>query len=219
MMFGPATPNCSVTRQRWARAVFAAVGTAGTAFDDARRALQDFIDSGVRPQLRAAVDLIYPASVEVERARLFIEGLLGETQLIEQAAARIGRDTDRVQVAAHVEALRVLLEALFGKIADLLLPALAEANGVSLAGLAAQLPAIGSARPDQPARRRPRARARWVRPAPRRTKRCPNSTSGRFRTRSGMRRCSAPSTRSRSAVRCCWWRRTTHSAAAPTRRA
>lgn len=123
-------------------AVFAAVGTAGPGFDDAHRAVQAFIEQGVRPQLRAAVEIIYPASAGVERSRLLIEGLLGETQLIEQAAARISRDIDRVQIAAHVEALRVLLEALLGKIADLLMPALAEASGVSLADLAAQLPAI-----------------------------------------------------------------------------
>ncbi|MEB3034956.1 DUF2249 domain-containing protein [[Mycobacterium] nativiensis] len=124
-------------------AVFAAVGSAGPAFDDAHRAVQGFIDTGVRPQLRAAVELIYPAAVGVERSRLLVEGLLGETQLIEQAAARITRDTDRVQIAAHVEALRVLLEALFGKVADLLLPALAETSGVSLADLATRLPAVG----------------------------------------------------------------------------
>ncbi|MEB3020988.1 DUF2249 domain-containing protein [[Mycobacterium] crassicus] len=125
-------------------AVFAAVGTAGPAFDDAHRAVQGFIDEGVRPQLRAALELIYPAAVSVERSRLLVEGLLGETQLIEQAAARIARDTDRVQIAAHVEALRVLLEALFGKVADLLLPALAETSGVALADLTAQLPGIGT---------------------------------------------------------------------------
>ncbi len=121
-------------------AVFAAVGTAGPAFDDAHRAVQEFIDQVVRPQLRAAVEVIYPASSAVERARLLVEGLLGETQLAEQAAARIARDTDRVQIAAHVEALRVVLEALLGKVADLLLPALAETSGVSLADLAARLP-------------------------------------------------------------------------------
>lgn len=133
-------------------AVFAAVGTAGPAFDDAHRAVLGFIDSGVRPQLRAAVELIYPASVAVERSRLLVEGLLGETQLIEQAAARIARDTDRVQIAAHVEALRVLLEALFGKVADLLLPALAENSGIALADLASQLPGIGPdvSQPAQP---------------------------------------------------------------------
>lgn len=125
-------------------AVFAAVGTAGPGFDDAHRAVQAFIEQGVRPQLRAAVELIYPASAGVERSRLLVEGLLGETQLIEQATARIARDTDRVQIAAHVEALRVLLEALLGKVADLLLPALAEASGVALADLAAQLPALPS---------------------------------------------------------------------------
>lgn len=121
-------------------AVFAAVGTAGPGFDDAHRAVQDFIETGIRPQLRAAVELLYPASVTIERARLLVEGLLGETQLAEQAAARIARDTDRIQIAAHVEALRVILEALLGKVADLLLPALAETSGISLADLAAQLP-------------------------------------------------------------------------------
>ncbi|HEU4359928.1 MAG TPA: DUF2249 domain-containing protein [Mycobacterium sp.] len=121
-------------------AVFAAVGTAGSAFDDAHRAVQEFIDAVVRPQLQAAVEVIYPASASVERARLLVEGLLGETHLAEQAAARIARDTDRVQIAAHVESLRVVLEALLGKVADLLLPALAENSGVSLADLAAQLP-------------------------------------------------------------------------------
>lgn len=131
-------------------AVFAAVGTAGPVFDDAHRAVQEFIENGVRPQLRAAVELIYPASAGVERSRLLVEGLLGETQLIEQAAARIARDTDRVQIAAHVEALRVLLEALLGKVADLLLPALAETSGVSLADLAAQLPGLSS-EPARPA--------------------------------------------------------------------
>lgn len=131
--------------------VFAAVGSAGPAFDDAHRAVQAFIDNGVRPQLRAAVELFYPSAVNVERARLLVEGLLGETQLIEQAAARIIRDTDRVQIAAHVEALRVLLEALLGKIADLLLPALAEASGVSLADLTAQLPGLPADAPASPA--------------------------------------------------------------------
>lgn len=126
-------------------AVFAAVGTAGPEFDDAHRAVQEFFDEVVRPQLRAAVELIYPASSNVERSRLLVEGLLGETHLIEQAAARIGRDTDRVQIAAHVEALRVLLEVLLGKVADLLLPALAETSGVSLADLAAQLPGTPAA--------------------------------------------------------------------------
>lgn len=137
-------------------AVFAAVGTAGSAFDDAHRAVQGFIEQAVRPQLQAAVELIYPASAAVERSRLLVEGLLGETQLIEQAAARIVRDTERVQIAAHVEALRVLLEALLGKVADLLLPALAEASGVSLAGIVAQLPA-GPSDLGQPAQPGPAA--------------------------------------------------------------
>ena len=126
-------------------AVFAAVGTSGPAFDDAHRAVQDFIDQVVRPELRAAAEVVYPAASGVERARLLVEGLLGETHLAEQAAARIARDNDRVQITAHVESLRVLLEALLGKVADLLLPALAEASGVSLAELTAQLPTSAAA--------------------------------------------------------------------------
>jgi uncharacterized protein (DUF2249 family) len=122
-------------------AIFAAAGSAGPAFDDAHREVQEFVDRAVRPQLRAAAELIYPAASGVERARLLVEGLRGETRLVEQAAARVVRDTDRVQIAAHVEALRVLLEALLGKVADLLLPALAETSGLSLADLVARLPA------------------------------------------------------------------------------
>lgn len=134
-------------------AAFAALGATGPAFDEAHHAVQAFIDQAVRPQLRAAVQLIFPASAGVERARLLVEGLLGDTQLIEQTAARIAHGTDRVQVVAHVEALRVLVEALLGKVADLLLPALAQDSGVSLAELAAQLPAatVGSAPAAQPA--------------------------------------------------------------------
>lgn len=128
-------------------ALFAAIGSAGPAFDDAHRAALEFVEQVVRPQLRAAAEVIYPVAARVERARLLVDGLLGETQLAEQAAARIARDTDRVQIAAHVEALRVLLEALLGKVADLLLPALAETTGVSLAELTAQLPGQPAAAP------------------------------------------------------------------------
>ena len=38
-------------------AVFTAVSSAGPAFDDAHRAVQEFIETGVRPQLRAAVEV------------------------------------------------------------------------------------------------------------------------------------------------------------------
>lgn len=125
-------------------AVFAALGATGPAFDEAHRAVQAFIDQAVRPQLRATVELIFPASAGIERARLLVEGLLGDTQLIEQTAARIAHATDRVHVVAHVEALRALLEALLSKVADLLLPALAQDSGVPLAELAAQLPEVTS---------------------------------------------------------------------------
>lgn len=122
-------------------ALFTAV--AGPTFDEAHRAVQASIDQAVRPHLHAAVGLIFPAAAGVERSRLLVEGLLGDIQLIEQVAARIAHGTDRVQVVAHTEVLRVLLEAALGKVADLLLPALAQASGVSLAALAAQLPGLG----------------------------------------------------------------------------
>lgn len=121
-------------------ALFAAVGAAGPAFDEAHRAVRTFIDQAVRPELQATAGLFFPALAGVERSRLLIEGLFGETQLIEQVATRIAHGTDRVHVVAHVEALRVLVEALLGKVADLLLPALAQASGVSLAALTGQLP-------------------------------------------------------------------------------
>jgi len=128
-------------------AVFAALGATGPALDEALRAVQAFMDQAVRPQLRAAVAVLYPAAAGVERSRLLVEGLLSETQLIEQAAERLAHDTDRVQLAAHVEALRVLLAGLLGKVADLLLPALAQDGDISLAALTAQLPVLDGATP------------------------------------------------------------------------
>lgn len=130
---------------------FAAVGTSGPTFDDAHHAVLTFIDTTVRPQLQAAESAFYPAALDVDRARLLVEGLVGETRLIEQAADRVARGTDRVQIAAYTETLRVLLEAHLGKVADLLLPALAEHSGVSLERLVAQLPMRDGAAAAQPA--------------------------------------------------------------------
>ena len=140
-------------------ALFAAVGSTDPAFGEAHRAVQASIDQVVRPQLQAAVGLIFPALAGVERSRLLVEGLLSDIQLIEQVAVRIAHGTDRVQLVAHAEALRVLLEALLGKVADLLLPALAQASGVSLAALAAELPGLDdvASGPAQPANPGPAA--------------------------------------------------------------
>ena len=121
--------------------VFQAVGTNGTAFEEAHHAVTDFVEYEVKPWLAAAEQGLVPRAAAVERARLLVEGLVGEIRMIEQAGSRITCvSTDRVRIAADVGALRVLLEVFFGKTAELLLPALAEDGSVSLTDLTANLP-------------------------------------------------------------------------------
>ncbi len=121
--------------------VFRSVGVTGTTFDDAHRAVVDFVEFDVTPWLAAAEERLIPGAATIERARLLVEGLVGEIRMIEQAGSRISCvSTDRVRIAADVGALRVLLEVFFGKTAELLMPALAEDGSVSLTDLTANLP-------------------------------------------------------------------------------
>lgn len=121
--------------------VFQTAGTTGTAFDEAHRAVTDYVEFEVKPWLVAAEDRLLPRAATLDRARLLVEGLVGEIRMIEQAGSRISCvSTDRVRIAADVGALRVLLEVFFGKTAELLIPALAEDGSVSLTELTANLP-------------------------------------------------------------------------------
>ncbi|ALG85308.1 DUF2249 domain-containing protein [Gordonia phthalatica] len=104
-----------------------------TGLDEATTALSDFAAKDLRPRLEVAKTVLFPAAAKVDRARLLVEGLLGEAHVIGQLLDRVtGPVADPVQAAADARGLRVLLEVFFGKVSDLLLPALAEDSATSL---------------------------------------------------------------------------------------
>lgn len=123
------------------RDVFAAVTAEESEFAAAQKSVIDFAEFTLRPWHRAATEALYPAAAPVVRAQLLVEGLLGEWQMVEQAYSRLScASTNRVQIAADIAALRVLLVVLLGKCSDLLVPALVD-DGIDLTDAAQSLAA------------------------------------------------------------------------------
>ncbi|MGB6245314.1 DUF2249 domain-containing protein [Gordonia sp. (in: high G+C Gram-positive bacteria)] len=118
--------------------------------DEARTAVSAFDSQTLGPWLEAAQRRLLPGAAGVERARLLVEGLIG-ARMIGQLTQRVASaNTDTVNLVADVSAMRALVEVFFGKIADILLPALAEDGAVSLKDLVAELPTAAPAAPAQP---------------------------------------------------------------------
>ncbi|MGB3698812.1 MAG: DUF2249 domain-containing protein [Gordonia sp. (in: high G+C Gram-positive bacteria)] len=121
-------------------------GSAGAGVDEARGAVAAFSSATLNPWLEAAQRRLLPEAAGVDRVRLLVEGLLGEARMIGQLGQRIATaGTDTVNLVADVSALRALVEVFYGKLADILLPALAEDGSVSLAALVAELPTAAPA--------------------------------------------------------------------------
>ncbi|MGB3698804.1 MAG: DUF2249 domain-containing protein [Gordonia sp. (in: high G+C Gram-positive bacteria)] len=114
--------------------VEAARGDSG--LDEATAALADFAAQDLRPRLKVAETVLFPAAAKVDRARLLVDGLLGEVRVLGQLLDRVAvPGSDPVQAAADAHALRTLLGVFFTKVSDLLLPALAEDSATSLADI------------------------------------------------------------------------------------
>ncbi|WP_026918594.1 DUF2249 domain-containing protein [Gordonia shandongensis] len=126
-------------------ATLAAAG--GSGFADAHAAAASFATDVVRPWITAAQDRLLPGAASVDRARLLTEGLVGEARVVGQVVTRIERGgaAEQYRAVADVTALRVLLEVFFGKVTDMLMPALAEDASVPLATLVADLPVADAA--------------------------------------------------------------------------
>ncbi|MGB3304203.1 MAG: DUF2249 domain-containing protein [Gordonia sp. (in: high G+C Gram-positive bacteria)] len=120
--------------------------TSGTGVDEARTAVAAFATGDVEPWLEAARKKLLPEALNVGRARLLVEGLAGESRVMSQLVKRVNTTgADAVNAAADTTALRVLMEVFFGKVTDMLMPALAEDSSVSLADLVADLPTVSAA--------------------------------------------------------------------------
>ena len=110
----------------------AASGPLGT-FADARAAAVRFCTTELAPHAQAEEDTLYPAAARVERARLLVEGMVAEHQVIHRLVAELRDVPDPVRAAAAGHALRVLFEAHLQKENDLVLPVVAADRTVSLA--------------------------------------------------------------------------------------
>ncbi|WP_347955802.1 hypothetical protein [Gordonia aichiensis] len=121
--------------------VDAARGDGG--LDDATAALADLAANDLRPRLKVAETVLFPAAAKVERARLLVDGLLDEVHVIGQILDDVtDPGSDPVQAAADAHALSTLLGVFFTKVTDLLLPALAEDSTTSLADIVPDNPLL-----------------------------------------------------------------------------
>ncbi|MGO3325761.1 DUF2249 domain-containing protein [Gordonia sp. (in: high G+C Gram-positive bacteria)] len=118
----------------------------GAGLDEARTAASAFASNNVGAWLDVAQRRLFPEAAAVDHARLLVDGLAAESRMLTQLVERVNASgSDAVHTAVDVSALRVLAEAFFGNVGDLLLPALAEDASVSLADLITDLPAAAPA--------------------------------------------------------------------------
>lgn len=111
-----------------------ASAAAGT-FADARAAAVRFCTTELAPHAQAEEDSLYPAAAGIERARLLVEGMVAEHQVIHRLVKELQDAPDPGRAAAAGYALRVLFEAHLQKENDLVLPVVAADPTVSLAAI------------------------------------------------------------------------------------
>jgi uncharacterized protein (DUF2249 family) len=87
------------------------------------------------PHAEAEERTLYSAAADFVQARLLVEAMLAEHGLITGLVEERARATDRVRAAATANALRTLFDSHLSKENDQLLPLLARAPNVNLAGL------------------------------------------------------------------------------------
>jgi iron-sulfur cluster repair protein YtfE (RIC family) len=86
------------------------------------------------PHARAEEKAMYPLAHQDSRARLLVEAMLAEHELIVGLVARLAAAREQVHAAAEARALSVTFESHLAKENDQILPLLAAAPEVSLAG-------------------------------------------------------------------------------------
>lgn len=104
-------------------------------FSAARQRAAAFCAEELAPHARAEEQALYPAAASSERARLLVEGMLGEHQVILRLVDELRDSVDPVRAAAAGYALKVLFDAHLAKENDLVLPVVAGDPAVSLAAV------------------------------------------------------------------------------------
>ncbi|WP_129843588.1 DUF2249 domain-containing protein [Streptomyces sp. RFCAC02] len=122
------------------------------AVPDMHAGLVDFCERVLLPHTAAEEVTLHAAARGRAGARLLVEGLVAERHRLTGLVGSLRDAATPARAAAEARALQVLLDAHTEKENDLVLPLLAAAPDVSLAGLVAELrralPGYGSARPE-----------------------------------------------------------------------
>ena len=100
----------------------------------ARDELARWAEGDLVPHALAEEKAMYPLAHEDSRARLLVDALLAEHALILGLVEQLKTARTQVEAAAEARALSVVFESHLAKENDQILPLLAEASGVSLAG-------------------------------------------------------------------------------------
>ena len=100
----------------------------------ARDELARWAEGDLVPHALAEEKAMYPLAHEDTRARLLVDAMLAEHVLILGLVERLKTARTPVEAAAEARALSVVFESHLAKENDQILPLLAEAPGVSLAG-------------------------------------------------------------------------------------
>jgi uncharacterized protein (DUF2249 family)/iron-sulfur cluster repair protein YtfE (RIC family) len=110
---------------------------AGAAWQPVREELAAWCHTELVPHAQAEEQTLYPAAADFERARLLVDAMLVEHGVITALVEDLAAATDGVRAAGAAAALRTLFETHLVKENDQLLPLLAQAPDVDLAGLLA----------------------------------------------------------------------------------
>jgi uncharacterized protein (DUF2249 family) len=109
--------------------------SAGDGWQPIRDGLVDWCRSDLVPHARAEERTLYPAAGDFDRARLLVDAMLAEHGVISGLVEDLAEATDGVRAAATASALYTLFDSHLSKENDQLLPVLAQAPDVDLAGL------------------------------------------------------------------------------------
>ncbi|MFF5185816.1 DUF2249 domain-containing protein [Streptomyces sp. NPDC000345] len=107
------------------------------AADTVRAGLVDFCDRDLLPHAAAEEETLYPVAHDLPAARLLVDGMLAEHRRLTALVDALRTAGTAVRAAADGRALQVLFEEHLEKENTLVLPLLAGAPGISLAGLLA----------------------------------------------------------------------------------
>ena len=100
---------------------------------EARNELVRWAERDLVPHARAEEQAMYPLAHQDGRARLLVEAMLAEHELIVGLVERLRSAPGQVEAAGEARALSVTFESHLAKENDQILPLLAESPGVSLA--------------------------------------------------------------------------------------